>query len=89
MTITNGIKKLTKLGKVNRNDCGEYSVIVNGADNKNRVVSFMVNGREEPGANLCCINVRRTNDHSDSMTDYSAGSFYPNLSQAINSALRA
>ena len=87
MTVTNGIKKLSKLGKVEKNDCGEYWVIVKDSEGKERNISFMVNGREEPGANLCCINVRRTNDHSDSMTDYSAGSFYPNLSQAIGSAL--
>ena len=81
MTISNAIKTIERrLGKTPiKNKYNEYAVNVNG-----RVLSFYKNGG---GNDIVCINVRRENDHSDSMTDYSAGSFYDNLSQAIKFGL--
>jgi ribosomal protein L37AE/L43A len=41
----------------------------------------------DQGGRAICIRVRRVDDHDDPYTDYCAGSFYDNISQAINRAL--
>jgi len=38
--------------------------------------------------NVHCLNLRRLTDHSDSMTDYHAGSYYYTLNDCFNSMLR-
>jgi len=76
MKLKNAIKKLEKFGEVQVNG-SEYSVVKDG-----REVSFMVNGRIEDDLNIMCIRGRGVNDHDDSMTDYCAGVWYDNLTQA-------
>ena len=88
MTVVNGIKKLSKLGKVEKNECGEYWTIVEDSEGKERYISFYVNGRNEPGAELCAIATKRAGEESDSMTDYFPETYHENLTQAIRSALR-
>ena len=78
MTLVKTIKKLKKLGYAVNDNGRQFWIESNG-----RVMSFIVNGRREDDAEVHCINVRRENDHSDSMTDYSAGAFYPNLTQGL------
>lgn len=75
MQITNAIKKLKKFGKVEQNG-QQYSVT-----HKGEVVSF----RNQDGR-IIVIGVRRENDHSDPMTDYSAETYCRNLSQAFRLA---
>ncbi len=81
MTISNAIKTIERrLGTTpSKNANNQYYVKVNG-----RVLSFYKNGGEDC---ITCIKVRRENDHSDAMTDYCAGTFYENLSQAIKYGL--
>ena len=79
MKLANAIKKLEKLGEV-KNRGQEYSVIKDCQE-----ISFMRNGRIEDDYGITCIRVRMLNDKDDSMTDYCAGSFYNNLTQAIKS----
>ena len=81
MTIKNGLKKLAKLGKVERNE-HEAWVVYNGW-----VISFMPNGSWADDSNIVCVNKRRANDIDDPQSDYSAGGFYRNLSQAIRFAI--
>lgn len=77
MIIKNAIKKLSKLGKIERNEHEAWITL------NNRVISFMANGRWDDNSNIVCINVRGINDQDDPTTDYSAGSFYPTLASAI------
>jgi len=52
---------------------------------KGRVLSFYIDHSYElKTAKISLIHVRRENDHSDLMSDYHAGSFYPNLTQALD-----
>ncbi len=76
MTLTNAIKKLeaktqTEVVKLG----GAYQVPYN-----DRIIEVTKNGRDDL---VATIRVRRPNDHDDSMSDYSAGAFFNNLSQAI------
>lgn len=75
MTTTNAMKKLAKFGDV------EKSGRMYWVHNHNEVVSFLdING------DTACINVRNQSDVSDSMTDYHAGVYCDNISQAIRVA---
>ena len=47
---------------------------------KGRVLSFYV----DHASVISLVHVRRENDHSDLQTDYHAGSFYDNLTQALD-----
>lgn len=76
MTLTNAIKKLeaktqTEVIKLHN----VYQVPFN-----DRVIEITQNGHDDE---VATIRVRRPNDHDDSMSDYSAGAFFNNLSQAI------
>lgn len=56
------------------------------------VGSFSANGHDGYSAgweeaDACLFHVRRTNDHSDSQSDYFAGSFRDNASQMVESIL--
>lgn len=74
----------------------EVAAIVNGTSSsckvvipwKGRVLSFYVDparARRNADAVISLVHVRRENDHSDLQTDYHAGSFYDNLTQALDS----
>jgi hypothetical protein len=78
MTIKNAIKKLERNGfKVsNKEDRFFFAEKENSSD----VIEFFKNGGTQ---NVICINVRSRDDHHDSMSDYSAGVFVRNISQAI------
>jgi hypothetical protein len=76
MTITNAIKKIeaktqTEVIKIH----GVFTAPYN-----DRVIEFTQNGRDD---DVATIRVRYPHDNDDSMSDYSAGAFFDNLSQAI------
>jgi hypothetical protein len=81
MTVANAVKKLAKSG-----------FEVTGSDmrfsgrNGLRVVEFSRTGRDSDS--IGCIKVRSVNDNDDSQSDYSAGVWCDNLSQAIKLALQ-
>ena len=80
MKLTNAIKRLGKLTKVEKNGQFFYGEI------NSSLVEFAANGKIDEDTNITCIRVRRTNDNNDSMTDYFAGVWCDNLSQAIRLA---
>ena len=73
MKVANAIKKLEKAGFTVSNDGFSY-----WAKKGNRIVSFI--NQEDY---VICINARREDDVSDSMTDYHAGIFCDNITRAI------
>jgi hypothetical protein len=82
MKLINAIAKLEKL-------TGQEVTIENGLysfDFGKRVLEFRSNGRFSLQVEVVFFTVRRKNDISDAMTDYSAGSFYQTLKGAIESA---
>jgi hypothetical protein len=80
MTITNAVKKLGTFGTVSAEECGEWRATKGGYE-----VSFLRNGH---GDQVTCFRTRRVTDQDDSQTDYFAGSFWPNMTQAIAHANR-
>lgn len=82
MTIANATKKLNKAG-FTVNTVGNILQAVHASTQY--VIEFFQNGRED---SICCINVRHVSDHHDSQSDYCAGSFADNITQAIRRALR-
>lgn len=80
MKLKNAIKKLSKFGKV-ENSGSLYFARVG-----NHFVEFMSNGKIEEAFDICCIRVRACNDEDDTMTDYFAGVWCDNLTQAIRIA---
>ena len=79
MKVTNAIKKLEKAGFEVIKDAARYS-----ARRKNDIIEFIQNGGGSDQA--ICIRIMSANDHDDMMTDYSAGTYCDNLSQAIRLA---
>jgi len=80
MAIQNALTKLAKAGFSVQSAGNMFSAAIeNGKD----VIEFFRNGSE---GNVTCICVRRKNDVSDAMSDYHAGSFVSNISQAIRLA---
>ena len=80
MTLVNAIKKIEKAGfKVEQVN----SVYRASKSTTNYVIEFFKNGCS---GNITCINVRRLNDEHDSMTDYYAGVWANNITQAIKLA---
>ena len=80
MKITNAIKKLERAGfKVTET---EYSFVAEKAGC--RLIEFHRNGGGSES--VVCIRTRRKTDKDDSMTDYCAGVFHKNITQAIESA---
>ena len=76
MTISNAIKKVEKnFAKVIKQDGGNYTATKN-----NKEISFRKNGHSE---DITCIRVRSIKDLDDILTDYCAGVFYDNISQAL------
>jgi hypothetical protein len=84
MKYSNAIKKLKKNGFTVKED-GEGQV---WATIGNREVDFFCNGKFSQDGEICCIRTRALSDKDDVMTDYSAGVFCDNLSQAIRLASR-
>ena len=76
MQATNAIKKLTKAGFQITQKGNRY-----WAQAGQNIISFF-----DQAGSVICINVRSINDESDSQSDYSAGVFCDNLSQAIRIA---
>ena len=76
MKLLNAIKKLEKAGASVEKNGIFYSAKIN-----NDVIEFMCKTDS-----IACIKVRSANDHDDIMTDYSAGVWCNNLSQAIRIA---
>ena len=76
MQVTNAIKKLSNVG---------FSVTQSGncyrANTGSKVIEF-----HQQNGEIICIRVRSANDHDDVMSDYSAGTWCDNLSQAIRLA---
>jgi len=79
MKVTNAIKKLEKAGFEVIKDAARYS-----ARRKNDIIEFIQNGGGSDQA--ICIRIMSANDRDDMMTDYSAGTYCDNLSQAIRLA---
>ena len=76
MNVTNAIKKLNKAGFEVVQNGNRYNAKANG-----QVIRFI-----NQSDRVICINVRSENDHDDVMTDYSAGVYCDNISQAIRLA---
>jgi hypothetical protein len=81
MTIATATKKLNKAG-FTVNTAGNILQAVHASTQY--VIEFFKNGSED---SICCINVRHLRDHHDSQSDYCAGSFADNITQAIRRAL--
>ena len=79
MKVQNAIKKLEKAGFNVTKDGTRFS-----AQKNNDFVEFIQNGGGSE--TVICIRVRHVNDHDDSMSDYTAGVFCDNISQAIRLA---
>lgn len=77
MKLTNAIKKLGKYTEVRKL---EYSY---QAIQGNQAIEFFENGTS---GEITCIRVRSIHDKDDIMSDYCAGSFCDNLTQAIKIA---
>jgi hypothetical protein len=89
MKVSNALKRLEKAAgniTIHKRDDGTPWLVT--AKFGRRIVEFLANGRWSPDASITCIRVRRENDHDDSMTDYFAGSWMRNLTQAIRLAKR-
>jgi Fe2+ or Zn2+ uptake regulation protein len=81
MTIKNAIKKLEKAGFTVEHNHG-YHATKQGCG---EVIDFHQNGREDY---VTCIRVRAAWDKDEIQTDYCAGVFVDNISQAIRIADR-
>tara|TARA_R110002153_G_scaffold100777_2_gene236814 strand:+ start:1434 stop:1676 length:243 start_codon:yes stop_codon:yes gene_type:complete len=79
MKITNAIKKLQKAGFEVINDGSRFS-----ASRESNIIEFIQNGGGSDQA--ICIRVMSADDQDDVMTDYSAGTYCDNISQAIRIA---
>ena len=80
MTLTNATKKLNKAGYEVSKVGSVYQAEKKGGRD---VVTFFLNGGD---GNVTCIKVRAVGDRDDSMTDYSAGVYVDNITQAIKIA---
>jgi hypothetical protein len=77
MTTTNAAKKLTKAGFTVAEKNGLIQASKIGCK---YVIEYFRNGGSQE---VICINVRRYDDKHDSMTDYCAGVWANNITQAI------
>jgi hypothetical protein len=82
MLVTNAKKMLSKHGQLH-NSGTRYWIHIGPYE-----VSFLVNGREEPGADITCEHVKRIGAESDPCSDYHPGSYFDSLTQAIKYAKR-
>lgn len=77
MTTAGAVKKLERAGFAVENDGMHFTAKKSGFA---KIVEFAKNGREDC---VTCIRVRRENDKDEIHTDYSAGFFVDNITQAI------
>jgi hypothetical protein len=80
MEIFKTIKKAEKLSgkKIQKNSVNQFFV-----DYKNYTISFFCNGRLEAGAESTCFYTKKHGTHDDMTTDYFAGTFHENITQAF------
>jgi hypothetical protein len=76
MNATNATKKLVKAGFEITQTGNRYM-----AQRASNIISFVVQSES-----VICIKIRSQNDFDDSQSDYSAGVFCDNLTQAIKLA---
>jgi len=81
MKSTNAAKKLTKAGFIISEINGSFQASHPATA---YLIEYIRNGGSD---NIICINVRRANDKHDSMSDYSAGTWADNITQAIRLAI--
>lgn len=82
MTTTNAAKKLQKAGfNVSEPRSGQFHC---SSPSTKYVIEYFRNGSSD---SIACINVRRVNDKHDSQSDYCAGVWANNITQAIKLAL--
>ena len=77
MTIENAQKKLTKAGFTVSNESGTFAAV--HPDHVGKVIEFHRNG----GDAIVCIRSRRIGDVDDPQSDYFAGAWHKNMTQAI------
>lgn len=80
MKLENAIKKAEQISGSKVQSKGQtYWVMYKG-----QRVEFSVNGRMEPGCSACCFyTCKSARTFEDSMTDYWAGTFHSNITQAF------
>jgi hypothetical protein len=78
MTVANAIKKLSKYGTVKVDDTKKHYIHYRGYE-----VSFRPNGALTPDASITCEHTRQIGEESDINSDYFAGSYWNNLTQAL------
>jgi hypothetical protein len=81
MTIANATKKLIKAGFIVLNVSGSFTA---AHKDSARVIEFHRNGGSD---NVTCIRSRRISDKDDAMSDYFAGSWHDNITQAMRTVL--
>ena len=75
--LSYALNRMEKVGEVYK--AGPFYEVQVGKE----IIRVSGNGGND---DIATINVRRVNDNDDIMTDYFAGSYYDNISQAIRSA---
>ena len=84
MTLTKTIQKLEKLGfKVESDGYRHWVNLVQLFQNNNDVIEFLSNGSPEDDRDVICIRVRAFKDNDDSQSDYCAGVWCNNITQAL------
>jgi hypothetical protein len=83
MTIANATKKLEKAGfKISQ----VRNIFQATHESTKYLIEFFQNGGGSES--IACINVRHASDHHDGQSDYFAGIWANNITQAIRLALR-
>jgi hypothetical protein len=89
MKLENAIKKVKKEGfnvEVVENWHTKQPYMIRATHPAhNRLIEFHCNGVWKMDNNITCIRARKPHDFDEMQSDYFAGSFYRNLTQAINS----
>jgi hypothetical protein len=85
MTIGHAVMKLQRSGWQVTHTSRHYLARKSGLNSE---ISFLPNGVDEPTNEAVCLRVRSLNDTDDMQSDYTAGSFYDSMTQAIHAAER-
>ena len=83
MTVANAIKKLARYGEVKHPTSMQYQTRIG-----DYIVSFLSNGEDRPDNTITCCHTQRVTEKADYNSDYFPGSFWDNLTQAIDAATR-
>jgi hypothetical protein len=83
MTIGNAVRKLERSGYKVERDGSHFVARKTGVLD---LIEFLPNGSAEPENEICCLRVRRDADKDDMQSDYSAGSYYDSVAQAMRAA---